>query len=104
MDLQVIIYLHIKLLQGGFNLSQQASHSILIPGVQQSWLPGHHLDLSDPQWREFRGSLGTLAAALTAFAVCSRLVGAPSSGATCTATTGESLGLLPQAIQASDML
>ncbi|MEW5304355.1 MAG: hypothetical protein WDW36_006971 [Sanguina aurantia] len=70
----VIIYLHIKLLQGGVSLSQLASHSIAVPGVQQSWLPGHLLDLSDPQWREFRGSLGTLAAALTAFAACSRLV------------------------------
>lgn len=75
--LQVIGYLQVHVYLEGARFSLEVARTSYLPGLQAGWLVpgGSAVDLSDDQWREFRGSLGSLAAALLGFALLARSVG-----------------------------
>ncbi len=56
-------------------LSSEAQQSAAVPGLRRGWFLGWQMDLSDTQWRDFRGSLHILAAAMKGFVLLSLLVG-----------------------------
>jgi hypothetical protein len=60
----------------GAAMSTEAAQSMRVPGLRQGWLLGRQMDLSDTQWRDFRGSLHILAPVMKVFVVLSLLVGA----------------------------
>lgn len=72
--LLVICYLHCKVLLHGYAFSQNVSQRIHLPGLKSGWLFGLKVDLSDVQWRDFRGSLPMLAVFYATFLLLSHVV------------------------------
>jgi protein-cysteine N-palmitoyltransferase HHAT len=65
-----------------------------LPGLRRGWLLGRKVDLSDAQWRSFRGSLPALGSFFAAFAVASRLLLRPAApGAPWRAARGRAAAL-----------
>ncbi len=60
------------LLRHGVRMSDERASTA--PGLRQGWIGGRLVDLSDVQWRGFRGSIGPLAVVFGAFGGISRLL------------------------------
>jgi hypothetical protein len=71
----VVAWATYTLFAEGVALSSEAQQSADVPGLRRGWLLGWQMDLSDTQWRDFRGSLHILAAAMKGFVLLSLLVG-----------------------------
>jgi hypothetical protein len=72
------------------------ARGVAVPGLRPSWF-GLRVDLSDPQWRDFRGSMGLLVAIFTGFVALSRSVSTKIAGAGAPAL---GCGLRPQPLSA----
>lgn len=71
---QVVTYLQWQVLWHGYLFSQEVAAKVSLPGLRAELATGLRNDLSDYQWRDFRGSLAPLAAALSAYVGLSRMV------------------------------
>eukprot|EP00877_Chromochloris_zofingiensis_P001841 jgi/Chrzof1/11658/Cz06g04030.t1 len=73
--LALVLYFLQVLFRHGFDFcARLQQHHIAVPGVSSGWVPGHQQDLSDSQWRDFRGSMPLLGTVLAGFVVLSRAV------------------------------
>jgi|LauGreSuBDMM15SN_2_FD.fasta_scaffold160255_1 hypothetical protein len=73
--MQVVATLQIKVFLHGLEISDHASVRYYLQHyLQKGWFWGRPVDLSDTQWRDFRGSLGPLSAAMAAFVTISYMV------------------------------
>ena len=67
--------LQIKVFFHGLDLSDHAAVQYYLQHqLQRGWIWGRQIDLSDTQWRDFRGSLGPLSMAMTGFVAISYMV------------------------------
>ncbi|KAI8472541.1 MAG: MBOAT, membrane-bound O-acyltransferase family-domain-containing protein [Monoraphidium minutum] len=71
--LLVIYFLCVLIYEGWAFCRRLVEQRIDVPGLRPSVL-GLKVDLSDPQWRDFRGSMGLLAAVFAGFVALSRTV------------------------------
>lgn len=70
--LQVIAYLQVVVYRDAVKLGRSSAQAVQLPGVQRDYWGTN--DLSDIQWRDFRGSLPKLFVALGIFALASQAV------------------------------
>ena len=78
--MQVVAFLQCRIFFHGLQLSDHVSvRYYLQHQLQQGWILGRPVDLSDVQWREFRGSLWSLSLAMSCFVGLSQVVSAAFS-------------------------
>lgn len=71
---QLVLYFLSVLIREGWAFCRRLQqHQITVPGLRDSWFQTK-VDLSDPQWRDFRNSMVLLGAVFTGFVALSRSV------------------------------